>query len=134
MADGRKEESNKEKWMRCTRNILAVEKEVGEDEANFRKIGVVLRTLIKKRENIDEDNSVKFHELYELEKRCPHFSPDEFKEYCFLKYSIHQNGVERTAVCKRIAQLNRQSNKIRSRVNKNYGTFKTFAFMKEKLL
>ena len=61
MADGHKEESNKEKWMRCTRNILAVEKEVGEDEANFRKIGVVLRTLIKKHENIDEDNSEKFH-------------------------------------------------------------------------
>ena len=70
--------------MRCTRNILAVEKEVGEDEANFRKIGAVLRTLMKKRENIDEDNSEKFHKLYELEKRCPHFSPDEFKEYCFL--------------------------------------------------
>ena len=41
MADRHKEESNKEKWMRCTRNILAVEKEVVEDEANFRKISVV---------------------------------------------------------------------------------------------
>ena len=65
----------------------------------FGKSVLFLCTLIKKRENIDEDNSEKFHELYELEKRCPHFSQDEFKENCFLKYSIHQNGVERMAVC-----------------------------------
>ena len=52
-----KVEGKKEKLIRCIKNIMVVEKEVGNNESRFRQIGEILRDLRSKRDQIDVDNS-----------------------------------------------------------------------------
>ena len=53
----KKVEGNKEKIIKCIKNIMVVEKEVGNNETRFRQIGEILRDLRSKRDQIDVDNS-----------------------------------------------------------------------------
>ena len=53
----KKVEGNKEKMIKCIKNIMVVEKEVGNNETRFRQIGEILRDLRSKRDQIDVDNS-----------------------------------------------------------------------------
>ena len=53
----KKVEGNKEKIIKCIKNIMVVEKEVGNNETRFREIGEILRDLRSKRDQIDVDNS-----------------------------------------------------------------------------
>ena len=50
-------EGNKEKIIKCIKNIMVVEKEIGNNETRFRQIGEILRDLRSKRDQIDVDNS-----------------------------------------------------------------------------
>ena len=129
-----KVEGNKEKLIRCIKNIMVVEKEVGEKEARFREIGEILRDLRSKRDKIDADNSKILLEIYELEKKCPDLMLEEFKEFSYLKFKLNQNQTCRTKICKDIAKLTKESGQLKSVTIKNYQQFKTFAFMKKKLI
>ena len=129
-----KVEGNKEKLIRCIKNIMVVEKEVGKKETRFRQIGEILRDLRSKRDQIDVDNSKIFEDIYELEKKCPDLMMEEFREYTYLKYKLDRNQTCRTNICKEIAKLTKESSQLTSVTIKNYQKFKTFAFMKKKLM
>ena len=123
-------EGNKEKIIRCIKNIMVVEKEVGNNETRFRQIGEILRDLRSKMDQIDVDNSKIIEDIYELEKKCPDLMMEEFREYC----KLDRNQSCRTNICKEIAKLTKESSQLTSVTIKNYQKFKTFAFMKKKLM
>ena len=103
-------------------------------ETRFRQIGEILRDLRSKRDQIDVDNSKIIEDIYELEKKCPDLMMEEFREYTYLKYKLNRNQTCRTNICKEIAKLTKESSQLTSVTIKNYQKFKTFAFMKKKLM
>ena len=127
-----KVEGKKEKLIRCF--IMVVEKEVGNNESRFRQIGEILRDLRSKRDQIDVDNSKTIEDIYELEKKCPDLMMEEFRGYCYLKCKLDRNQTCRTNIYKEIAKLTKESSQLTSVTIKNYQKFKTFAFMKKKLM
>ena len=93
-----------------------------------------MRDLRSKRDQIDVDNSKIIEDIYELEKKCPDLMMEEFREYTYLKYKLGRNQTCRTNICKEIAKLTKESSQLTSVTIKNYQIFKTFAFMKKKLM
>ena len=58
----------------------------------------------------------------------------EFKEMCTFKFNLKDNQKVRTKTCEKIAKLIKESQCINSAIVQNYQNFKTFAYMKKKLL
>ena len=129
-----KKETKKEKAIRCIRNVLSVEQQIGLKIKEFEETGEVMRKLINRRNTIDADNKEKMQELYILEKQSPDFTFDQFKRYCYIKSCIERNDRERPLVSERLAKLTQRSNKLNSEINASYNKFKCFAFEKKKLL
>ena len=127
-------ETDKEKAMRCIRNVITIENEVGRKEKKFQEGGEMLRKLRGRRDNLDIDIKDKMEELYMLERKSPDFTFDEFKKYCSVKVSMEDEQKERMNISKRIAQLEKESKKLKSDIDKSFNRFKTFAFMMKKLL
>ena len=92
----KKVEGNKEKIIKCIKNIMVVEKEVGNNETRFRQIDEILRDLRSKRDKIDVDDFKIIEGIYELEKKCPDLMMEEFREYCYLKWKLDRNQTCRT--------------------------------------
>ena len=129
-----KKEGKKEKFIRCVRNLLVIEQDVGEKEVKFREIGEELKKLRAKRDYIDEENKNLISKICELEIKSPDLSMTEFKEMCTFKFNLKDNQKVRTKTCEKIAKLIKESQCINSAIVQNYQNFKTFAYMKKKLL
>ena len=129
-----KKEGKKEKFIRCVRNLLVIEQDVGEKEVKFRDIGEQLKKLRAKRDYIDEENKNLISKICELEIKSPDLSMTEFKEMCTFKFNLKDNQKVRTKTCEKIAKLIKESQCINSAIVQNYQNFKTFAYMKKKLL
>ena len=127
-------ESDRDKFMRSVKNILAVEQETGKKEIRWREVSDSLRKLRSKRDKIDADNSEFLTRISELELKSPDLSIDEFKEICYDKFMLAKNQELRKETCHEIAHLIKEDKQIESELWSKYNTFKTFAYMKQQLV
>ena len=118
----------------CIKNCAFFQSSVGAKEARFQEIGKEKLDLSKEREKLN----VKQHDLCEkiavLEEKSPDFSLEEFREVSFLKYELSQKLKDMEVVNKKVAQLTRESDRIRNQIFDGAKMYKSYIYKREELL
>ena len=69
-----------------------------------------------------------------LEEKSPDFSLEQFREVSFLKYALSQKLKDMEVVNKKVAQLTRESDRIRNQIFDGTKMYKTNIYKREELL
>ena len=120
--------------MNCIKNCAFFQSSVGAKEARFREIGDEKLALIKEREKLNENQRDLCEKIAVLEAKAPNFSLDEFREVSFLKFDLSQKLKDMENVKKKIAQLTRESDRVRKQIFEGANMYKSFIYKREELL
>ena len=69
-----------------------------------------------------------------LEEKSPDFSLEQFREVSFLKYELSQKLKDMEVVNKKVAQLTRESDRIRNQIFDDAKMYKSYIYKREELL
>ena len=119
--------------IRCTKNLMKIENEVGTKQKRFEDIGQFLRKLRNKRDTLDVELEGQKKEMDEMEKKSPEFNFEQFKDYCAMKVTRQNMQKERMLISRNICKLENESKKLRREINRSYNDFKMFSYMKKNL-
>ena len=120
--------------MNCIKNCAFFQSSVGAKEARFREIGDEKLALIKEREKLNENQRDLCKKIAVLEAKAPNFSLEEFREVSFLKFDLSQKLKDMENVKKKIAQLTRESDRVRKQIFEGANMYKSFIYKREELL
>ena len=120
--------------MNCIKNCAFFQSSVGAKEARFREIGDEKLALIKEREKLNENQRDLCEKIAVLEAKAPNFSLEEFREVSFLKFDLSQKLKDMENVKKKIAQLTRESDRVRKQIFEGANMYKSFIYKREELL
>ena len=120
--------------MNCIKNCAFFQSSVGAKEARFREIGDEKLALIKQREKLNENQRDLCEKIAVLEAKAPNFSLEEFREVSFLKFDLSQKLKDMENVKKKIAQLTRESDRVRKQIFEGANMYKSFIYKREELL
>ena len=120
--------------MNCIKNCAFFQSSVGAKEARFREIGDEKLALIKEREKLNQNQRDLCEKIAVLEAKAPNFSLEEFREVSFLKFDLSQKLKDMENVKKKIAQLTRESDRVRKQIFEGANMYKSFIYKREELL
>ena len=69
-----------------------------------------------------------------LEEKSPDFSLEQFREVSFLKYELSQKLKDMEVVNKKVAQVTRESDRIRNQIFDGAKMYKSYIYKREELL
>ena len=118
----------------CIKNCAFFQSSVGAKEARFREIGKEKLDLSKEREKLNVKQCDLCEKIAVLEKKSPDFSLKEFREVSFLKYELSQKLKDMEVVKKKVAQLTRESDRIRNQIFDGAKMYQTYIYKREELL
>ena len=129
-----KVETNKEKMVRCTQNLIKIQNEVGTKEKRFQDIRQFLRKMHNKRDTTDVELEDQRKAICEMDQKSPDFNFDQYKEYCAMKVTRQNLQKESMILSRQICKLENESKQLRHDINRSYNDFKMFSYMKKNLL
>ena len=118
----------------CIKNCAFFQSSVGAKEARFREIGKEKLDLSKEREKINVEQRDLCEKIAVLEEKSPDFSLEQFREVSFLKYELSQKLKDMEVVNKKVAQLTRESDRIRNQIFDGAKMYKSYIYKREELL
>ena len=118
----------------CIKNCAFFQSSIGAKEARFREIGKEKLDLSKEREKLNVEQCDLCEKIAVLEEKSPDFSLEQFREVSFLKYELSQKLKDMEVVNKKVAQLTRESDRIRNQIFDGAKMYKTYIYKREELL
>ena len=118
----------------CIKNCAFFQFSVGAKEARFREIGKEKLDLSKEKEKLNLEQRDLCEKIAVLEEKSPDFSLEQFREVSFLKYELSQKLKDMEFVNKKVAQLTRESDRIRNQIFDGAKMYKSYIFKREELL
>ena len=118
----------------CIKNCAFFQSSVGAKEARFWEIGKEKLDLSKEREKINVEQHDLCEKIAVLEEKSPDFSLEQFREVSFLKYELSQKLKDMEVVNKKVAQLTRESDRIRNQIFDGAKMYKSYIYKREELL
>ena len=118
----------------CIKNCAFFQSSVGAKEARFREIGKEKLDLSKEREKINGEQRDLCEKIAVLEEKSPDFSLEQFREVSFLKFELSQKLKDMEVVNKKMAQLTRESDRVRNQIFNGAKMYKSYIYKREELL
>ena len=118
----------------CIKNCAFFQSSVGAKEARFREIGKEKLDLSKEREKINGEQHDLCENIAVLEEKSPDFSLEQFREVSFLKFELSQKLKDMEVVNKKMAQLTRESDRVRNQIFDGAKMYKSYIYKREELL
>lgn len=118
----------------CIKNCAFFQSSVGAKEARFREIGKEKLDLSKEREKINGEQRDLCEKIAVLEEKSPDFSLEQFREVSFLKFELSQKLKDMEVVNKKMAQLTRESDRVRNQIFDGAKMYKSYIYKREELL
>ena len=118
----------------CIKNCAFFQSSDGAKEARFWEIRKEKLYLSKEREKINAEQHDLCEKIAVLEEKSPDFSLEQFREVSFLKYELSQKLKDMEVVNKKVAQLTRESDRIRNQIFDGAKMYKSYIYKREELL
>ena len=118
----------------CIKNCAFFQSSVGAKEARFREIGKEKLDLSKEKEKLNLEQRDLCEKIAVLEEKSPDFSLEQFREVSFLKYELSQKLKDMEVVNKKVAQLTRESDRIRNQIFDGAKMYKSYIYKREESL